>query len=543
MARASLYRKYRSQSFSDLVGQSHVVRTLQNGITTGRIAHAFLFTGPRGTGKTSTARLMAKALCCEKGPASEPCNECAVCVAITENTCLDVHEMDAASESGVDDVRESIVEAVSYKPSMARYRVFIIDEVHDLSAKAFDALLKTIEEPPEHVIFMLATTEYTKVPTTIRSRCQKFEFHRASMADLINRISYVAEKEGVTLEPAAATAIARMADGGFRDALTLLEQAIIASENGNITTEQVYDQLGLIADSAADGLLMALKSSDIPKIIELSGELARLGRDPRAIVESLLFRTAELTRAAYNVDMGGVDAAQAAVLHETAQRVGLDNLLWLRSALAETHLELKNVTLPRLWFEAQLIRLAQARVAPVRPAVEERPRTEPRAAVATQPARPTPTPQPEPKAAQVQVQPVTKAVAETPKPEPAPEPAKRASTGNPEMDKAIEVYERAMSLLEPGVALQRKLHGAQVAKVSGSLITVEVPRRMDAVWVNDDPRRGAYLVSKLATVNITGWTFEFVPPAQKRMDDDPEPVELELSGKALYDAVKEVSQA
>lgn len=543
MARASLYRKYRSQSFSDLVGQSHVVRTLQNGITTGRIAHAFLFTGPRGTGKTSTARLMAKALCCEKGPASEPCNECAVCVAITENTCLDVHEMDAASESGVDDVRESIVEAVSYKPSMARYRVFIIDEVHDLSAKAFDALLKTIEEPPEHVIFMLATTEYTKVPTTIRSRCQKFEFHRASMADLINRISYVAEKEGVTLEPAAATAIARMADGGFRDALTLLEQAIIASENGNITTEQVYDQLGLIADSAADGLLMALKSSDIPKIIELSGELARLGRDPRAIVESLLFRTAELTRAAYNVDMGGVDAAQAAVLHETAQRVGLDNLLWLRSALAETHLELKNVTLPRLWFEAQLIRLAQARVAPVGPAVEERPRTEPRAAVATQPARPTPTPQPEPKAAQVQVQPVTKAVAETPKPEPAPEPAKRASTGNPEMDKAIEVYERAMSLLEPGVALQRKLHGAQVAKVSGSLITVEVPRRMDAVWVNDDPRRGAYLVSKLATVNITGWTFEFVPPAQKRMDDDPEPVELELSGKALYDAVKEVSQA
>lgn len=543
MARASLYRKYRSQSFSDLVGQSHVVRTLQNGITTGRIAHAFLFTGPRGTGKTSTARLMAKALCCEKGPASEPCNECAVCVAITENTCLDVHEMDAASESGVDDVRESIVEAVSYKPSMARYRVFIIDEVHDLSAKAFDALLKTIEEPPEHVIFMLATTEYTKVPTTIRSRCQKFEFHRASMADLINRISYVAEKEGVTLEPAAATAIARMADGGFRDALTLLEQAIIASENGNITTEQVYDQLGLIADSAADGLLMALKSSDIPKIIELSGELARLGRDPRAIVESLLFRTAELTRAAYNVDMGGVDAAQAAVLHETAQRVGLDNLLWLRSALAETHLELRNVTLPRLWFEAQLIRLAQARVALIRPAVEERPRTEPRAAVATQPTRPTPTPQPEPKAAQVQVQPETKTVAETPKQEPDPEPAKRASTGNPEMDKAIEVYERAMSLLEPGVALQRKLHGAQVAKVSGSLITVEVPRRMDAVWVNDDPRRGAYLVSKLATVNITGWTFEFVPPAQKRMDDDPEPVELELSGKALYDAVKEVSQA
>jgi len=529
----SLYRKYRSQSFSDLVGQHHVVKTLQNGIESGRIAHAFLFTGPRGTGKTSTARLMAKALCCRNGPAVEPCNECDICVSITEGNCFDVLEMDAASESGVEDVRETIIEAVSYKPAASKYRVFIIDEVHDLSAKAFDALLKTIEEPPDHVIFMLATTEYTKVPTTIRSRCQKFEFHRASIADLIERINFVATSEGVEIEPAAAAAIARMADGGFRDALTLLEQSIIAA-NGPITSEQVYDQLGLIADQAADNLLIAIKDGNVPTLIEIVGELARLGRDPRAIIESLLFRTAELTRAAYNVDMAGVDATQAAALHESAQRVGLDALLWLRSSLAETHQELRHVTLPRLWFEAQLIRLSQARLAP-------------KAAPATQAVvadRPRPD-RPEPTRAETPSPPTTTQTRPDPKPEPpTPKaPPKREATGDALLDRAIGVWDQLIGVLPPATPIARKLDGSKVLKVAGTIITIECPKKMDADWVNSEPKRQGYLIQELAKLQITGWSFDFVGPTTKKVEAEPAAVELELSGKALYDAVKEVSQS
>lgn len=537
MARVSLYRKYRSQSFSDLVGQNHVVKTLQNGIASGRIAHAFLFTGPRGTGKTSTARLMAKALCCREGPSAEPCNVCDICISITEGNCMDVQEMDAASESGVDDVRESIVDAVNYKPSTARYRVFIIDEVHDLSAKAFDALLKTIEEPPDHVIFILATTEYTKVPTTVRSRCQKFEFHRASIADLVERINYVSAEEGVPIEPAAAAAIARMADGGFRDALTLLEQAIIAGEE-KITVDQVYDQLGLIADQSADTLLQALKEGNVPSLLETVGELSRLGRDPRAIVESLLFRTAELTRAAYNVDLQGVDAAQAATLHETAQRIGIDTLLWLRGMLAETHLELRNVTLPRLWFEAQMVRLAQLRnapvvTAPVRQAVVETHKSEVR----------SPRAEPDSQKAEIKSQ---KAEKEIPKPAEVEEIKRpeRVSTGDATLDRAIGIWQEALGLLPTETPIARKLTGSRAVRVIQTTITVEVPRKMDAVWISEDPKRIGFLVKMLAEKKqITGWAFEFVGPVEKKVDQEPTAVELELSGKALHDAVKEVFQS
>ncbi|MCH8977656.1 MAG: DNA polymerase III subunit gamma/tau [Armatimonadetes bacterium] len=297
MSQLALYRKYRSQTFSDLIGQGHVVRTLQNAIEQGKFSHAYLFTGPRGTGKTSTARLLAKALNCEHGPAREPCNECEACTSITKGTSMDVVEMDAASESGVDEVRKAIVHASEYKPAYCRYRVFIIDEVHDLSPKAFDALLKTIEEPPSHAVFILATTEFSKVPPTIRSRCQRFEFHRGTVLDVAGRLAYVADKEGVECEPAALAAIARMADGGYRDALTLLDQAFITSD-GKVTLQQVYDQLGLIADEVADGLLTAMAECDVKDIVVRIDEIYRTGRDPRSIVESRILRLAELTRAA-----------------------------------------------------------------------------------------------------------------------------------------------------------------------------------------------------------------------------------------------------
>lgn len=358
MSRLALYRKYRSQTFGDLVGQDHVVRTLQNSLEKGRFAHAYLFTGPRGTGKTSSARLLAKALNCERGVNAEPCDECAICNAITQGSCFDVIEIDAASESGVDDVRDRIVAATEYQPAEARYKVFIIDEVHDLSPKAFDALLKTIEEPPPHIVFILATTEFNKVPPTIRSRCQTFEFHRGTISELVKRLTFVAKSEGIEIEAPAVGAIAKMADGGYRDALTLLEQASITAD-GKISLQHVYDQLGMIDDDTADKVLTAIATSDQGQLLTKLSEIYRSGRDPRSLLESLLQRISELTRAFYKVEIDAeVDAALEASVHATAAQIGVDRLHFLRSGIASAHRSIREVSLPRIWLEAELLRLS-----------------------------------------------------------------------------------------------------------------------------------------------------------------------------------------
>ncbi|HMS54679.1 MAG TPA: DNA polymerase III subunit gamma/tau [Fimbriimonadaceae bacterium] len=475
MAHVSLYRKYRSQSFSDLIGQGHVVKTLQNGIESGRIAHSYLFTGPRGTGKTSSARLLAKALCCERGPSVEPCNECDICVSITEGSCIDVLEFDAASESGVDDVRETIVSAVDYQPAQARFKVFIIDEVHDLSPKAFDALLKTIEEPPAHIIFVLATTEYNKVPPTIRSRCQKFEFHRASIQTLVSRLTYVAGQEGVEVEPAALGAIAQMADGGFRDALTLLEQAILGSEN-KVTLQGVYDQLGLISDEAIDQLLEAVVKSNAQVVMERLGEFARLGRDPRSIVESMVYRLSDLTRVAYGVETGFVgDASREALASEMVAKIGRDHLLALRGAVSDAHKSVRDISLPRIWLEAELLSLGSK----LNPPKVEAPRVQ---AVAQVPVKP-PVP-----SAKNEAAPTT-----PPTPSPAPEVVrepKPEKTGDPVLDHASESWVATVKELS-GLSklMAMKLAHTRVLKASDDEISVEFERNHELDWIKENPKR------------------------------------------------------
>ncbi len=465
MPHVALYRKYRSQTFEDLVGQDHVVRTLKNAIAQGKIGHAYLFTGPRGTGKTSTARLLAKAVNCTDGPSPEPPEDDPICVSITNGSCMDVIEIDAASESGVERVRVAIVEASEYRPSECRFKVFIIDEVHDLSAKAFDALLKTIEEPPDHVIFILATTESAKVPPTIKSRCQRFEFYRGTVQDLVSRLEHVTKQEKIDAEPAALHAIARMADGGYRDALTLLEQAILTTE-GKITSDHVYRQLGLVADDQADALLTAIADGDVPQTVTELEQLYRQGRDPRVILESLLYRLSDLTRAAYHVNVGASnDGAQEAGLAAAAGRFGSDKLLDLRSAVAEAHRAVRDVTLPRLWLEAELVRIGQLLTRGVARVVDSP--TPVRAVVSTGPARPEPhRPEPTPEVAR-------------------PQPASAVPAKEPAGPDDATWHEIVQEISAKSKTAAARLPRSSVAQCADGEVTVEFERISDADWVRE----------------------------------------------------------
>ncbi len=522
MSYISLYRKYRSQTFGDLVGQDHVVKTLQNAIESGRIAHAYLFTGPRGTGKTSSARLLAKALNAENGPTANPSDDDPICKMITAGNCPDILEFDAASEAGVENVREAIVENVQYQPMMCRYKIFIIDEVHDLSPKAFDALLKTIEEPPPHVIFILATTEYSKVPPTIRSRCQKFEFHRASLTDLVKRLEYVASQENVEIEPAALNAIARMADGGFRDGLTLLEQAILTSE-GTITLGQVYDQLGLISEETVDRLLVGIKNGEVPEIVEVLNEISRLGRDPRSLIESMLHRLGDLTRATYGIDIGGTgDAAQEAALHAAGAQLGRDFLLSIRSGLSEAHKVIRDISLPRLWLESELIRIATQGTVEAKPARKESSKVEPKAAVVVP---------------VVEVKPETVAQQKPVEPKPAPP----AETGNPEWDQAAKAWVEAVQELSVmSKTMAARLAEAKLGQVESHRVYIEFSRQIDCDWVKESPKRTAAVADALRNRLGDDWQVEMGVGKRENALADTQAVELPLEGQKLADRVREI---
>ena len=304
MAAQALYRKWRSQDFAEVVGQEHVTLTLRNALREGRMSHAYLFTGPRGTGKTSTARILAKAInCLDPDPAARPCNTCAICIAITEGRLLDLIEIDAASNRGIDEIRD-LREKIGFRPNEARYKVYIIDEVHMLTKEAFNALLKTLEEPPPHAIFVLATTEPDRVPETVRSRCQRFDFRRIPTGEIVGHLEEILGSESGKAEPEALVAIARRATGSMRDAVSLLDQ-LLSYGDDTLTLARVERVLGLVnaqtigklvdciaANDTAGGL--ALLNSLVAEGVELGQLVDQIVAYLRAVLFTRMARTPEL---------------------------------------------------------------------------------------------------------------------------------------------------------------------------------------------------------------------------------------------------------
>jgi DNA polymerase-3 subunit gamma/tau len=286
MSYLALYRVWRPQTFQDMVGQQHVKQTLQNALKQQHFSHAYLFSGPRGTGKTSAAKIMAKAINCENGPTDEPCNECKVCKQITEGSLMDVVEIDAASNRGVEEIRE-IREKIKYSPSGVRYKVYIIDEVHMLTTEAFNALLKTLEEPPAHAVFILATTEPHKLPATIISRCQRFDFRRIQTEDIVHRLAEICDTNGISYEGDALTLIARVADGGLRDATSLLDQAL-AMGGERVTEEDVLDITGGVSQTQYARLAQFLAGRQVAETIEWMDNVLERGKSPEKVIDDFI---------------------------------------------------------------------------------------------------------------------------------------------------------------------------------------------------------------------------------------------------------------
>lgn len=356
----ALYRKYRPQIFEDVVGQEHIERTIKNAIEQDKVSHAYLFTGPRGTGKTTTARLVAKALLCEHGPTPEPDGTCSDCLMIAAGEHPDVYELDAASRTGVENVREEIIGRVQFAPTRGRYKVYIIDEVHMLSTAAFNALLKTLEEPPSHVVFILCTTDPQKVPETIHSRCQRFDFRRISTEAIVTRLGAICVSEDVEFEGDALELVAHRAEGGMRNALTSLEQ-LIAFGEGKVTLEVAERLLGGLDTNDVAEIVEAVGKRDAAACFRWTADYVETGADLAQFTRDF----AEHMRNMYVMTLAGADVAldvgesARRELEHGMQWYGPDRLARLLGVLGDLSAELKTSTNPRLSFEIALTRMVR----------------------------------------------------------------------------------------------------------------------------------------------------------------------------------------
>jgi DNA polymerase-3 subunit gamma/tau len=368
-----LARKYRPQNFSELAGQEHVSRTLQNAIDSGRVAHAFLFTGARGVGKTSTARIMAKTLNCERGVTHEPCNVCPQCIEITKGTSTDVFEIDGASNNGVDDVRD-LRDNIKYLPSHSRYRIIIIDEVHMLSTNAFNALLKTLEEPPEHVKFIFATTEPHKLPVTILSRCQRFDFKRVTLPKIIARLREIAEKESVVITDTSLALIARKGDGSMRDSLTAFDQ-VLAFCGNSVSDDDVGTLLGTIDRRLLAEISAAIFGGDTQGVLAGIKQVDLVGYNMRQFCQELIehFRNLLVIRSVRKPEeILDMTAAELDELHKQSLHVNALDIQRRLTLFIKAESEMMYASFPRLIVEMALLKAALlAPLVPIQELIEK----------------------------------------------------------------------------------------------------------------------------------------------------------------------------
>lgn len=353
-------RKWRPQNFSEVIGQGHIVQTLKNALLNNRIGHAYLFSGTRGVGKTTMARIFAKALNCVKGPTPEPCNECEMCRDITGGYCPDVIEIDGASNTGVDDVRE-LRENVKYASSKGKYKVYIVDEVHMLTKSAFNAFLKTLEEPPAHIIFIFATTEPNKIPETVISRCQYFEFKRISINDVVEQLMLITKKEGIKVSRDILTLIAKSAEGSMRDALVAMDQ-ILSFSDGTIKEEDVKIILGFVGREVLSSFMNSIIQKDIQNILKLVKELTINGTDLRIFCKEFLEYIRNLMVIKVATEPSSlIELSTAEIEHfkSEAEKISIEELQQMFNIILKTEADIKYASQPSLVIEMALIRMTQ----------------------------------------------------------------------------------------------------------------------------------------------------------------------------------------
>lgn len=356
----ALYRVYRPKTFEDVVGQEHIVKTLKNQIKNNNIGHAYLFSGTRGTGKTSTAKIFARAVNCLNPINEEPCNECEICVDTLNDNIMDIVEIDAASNNSVDDIRE-LRESVKYTPSKARYKVYIIDEVHMLSQGAFNALLKTLEEPPSYVIFILATTEPHKIPATILSRCQRFDFKRVSSKDIASRMAYICKKENIEAEEKALSLIARNSQGALRDALSILDQCM-SFGNEKIEYNDVIELLGTVNIDELFELSQSIIDENTKKSLQILNEFIIWGKDIRNLINDLIdhFRNLMVCKVSKDLDeIISLPEESIERLKEQSENININDLIRILNILSETQDSMKSSSNTRILAEVTIMKIAQ----------------------------------------------------------------------------------------------------------------------------------------------------------------------------------------